>query len=417
MTVKSNQKHIQETKLNNGITLVVIENPTTEIIAGRIFIRNAGSRWESPSQAGIFHLLANVISKGTQKLSSLEIAERVESIGAALSTDTSSDYFLLSLKTVTSDFEAILSLAGEILRFPSFPQEELELEKNITRQNLLSQKEQPFNLAFNQLRDMMYGEHPYGFSILGTEETITSFTVEDLKICHQKHFRPDNIVISLAGKIDLEQATLMVNKVFGDWESSQHPMLYPVSDGVKPKSEYRKIEQQTQQSIIMMGYLAPSMISEDYPVLKLISTYLGNGLSSRLFVELREKKGLAYDVSAFYPTRIETSIFVVYMGTAPINTNTGIEGLKFEVNRLSEVTLTPEELQTAKNKLLGQYALGKQTNTEFAQIFGWYETLGLGIKYDRTFQEQINNVTTEQIKIVANRYLRNDCLCTSIVGP
>ena len=415
--MKSNQKHIQQTKLNNGITLVVIENPTTEIIAGRIFIRNAGSRWESPSQSGIFHLLANVMAKGTHNLSSLEIAEKVESIGAALSTDTSSDYFLLSLKTVTNDFEEILNLAGEILRYPSFPPEELELEKNITRQNILSQKEQPFNLAFNQLREMMYGQHPYGFSILGTEETVDSFTVEDLKKCHQKHFRPDNVVISLAGNIDLEQATLMVNKIFGDWKIAKHPMLYPVSNAVEPKCAYSKIEQQTQQSIIMMGYLTPSMISEDYPVLKLISTYLGNGLSSRLFVELREKRGLAYDVSAFYPTRIEASQFVVYMGTAPVNAEIGAEGLKSEVNRLSEILLTPEELQTAKNKLLGQYALGKQTNTEFAQIFGWYETLGLGIEYDRTFQEQINNVNAEQIQTVANRYLRDDCLCTSVVGP
>jgi predicted Zn-dependent peptidase len=133
-------------------------------------------------------------------------------------------------------------------------------------------------------------------------------------------------------------------------------------------------------------------------------------------VELREKRGLAYDVSAFYPTRLDKSQFVVYMGTAPNNTEMGKEGLNNEIKRLREEKLSIEELETAKSKLLGQYALGKQTNGEFAQIFGWYETLGLGIEYDTIFPKQIINVTIEDIQRVANDYLQDDFLCTSIVG-
>ncbi|BAQ62158.1 processing protease [Geminocystis sp. NIES-3708] len=414
--MKANQKHIQKTTLSNGITLIVIENPTTEIIAGRIFCRHAGSLWESTHQAGIFHLLASVMSKGTQSLSSLEIAQKVESIGAGLSTDTSNDYFLVSLKTITADFPEILALAAEILRFPSFPDHEIELEKKLILQNILSQKEQPFNLAFSQLREMIYGEHPYGFSVLGTEKTVTELTVKDLKHCHNKHFTPNNLTISLAGKINLDQAILIVEEIFGDWQplNMKTPQFtpYPLS----PQSNYRKLNQETQQSIIMMGYLAPEMKHLDYPVLKLLTTYLGNGLSSRLFVELREKRGLAYDVSAFYPTRLDKSQFVVYMGTSPNNTDIGKEGLYNEIQRLRKNKLSIEELETAKSKLLGQYALGKQTNGEFAQIFGWYETLGLGIEYDTIFPQEITNVTLDDIQRVANDYFQDDFLCTSIVG-
>lgn len=411
-----NQKHIQKTTLSNGITLIVIENPTTEIIAGRIFCRHAGSLWESTHQAGIFHLLGSVMSKGTHKLSSLEIAEKVESIGAGLSTDTSSDYFLVSLKTITADFPEILALAAEILRYPSFPDHEVELEKKITLQNILSQKEQPFNLAFSQLREMIYDKHPYGFSVLGTEKTVTELTVEDLKQCHDKHFTPNNLTISLAGKINLDQAILIVEKIFSDWQPFHHNTPQLISYPLYAQSSHRKIEQATQQSIIMMGYLAPEMKHPDYPILKLLTTYLGNGLSSRLFVELREKRGLAYDVSAFYPTRLDKSQFVVYMGTAPDNTEIGKEGLYNEIKRLREEKLSIQELETAKSKLLGQYALGKQTNAEFAQVFGWYETLGLGIEYDTIFPQKITNVTLEDIQRVANDYLQDDFLCTSIVG-
>ncbi len=414
--MKQSQTNIQKTILSNGITLIAIENPTTEIISGKIFCRNAGGLWESNYQAGIFHLLASVMSKGTLNLSSLEIAEKVESIGAGLATDTSSDYFLIGLKTITEDFPTIFELAGEILRYPSFPEQEVDLEKKIILQNLLSQKEQPFNLAFRQLREMTYGKHPYGFSILGTEETVNNLTVKDLHHCHQKYFRPDNLVISLAGKIDLEQAITLVEKVFGYWQVPENPSVVMENYTLFPKSDYQQLEQSNQQSIIMMGYLAPAIKHPDYPIFKLFTTYLGNGLSSRLFVELREKRGLAYDVSAFYPTRLDKSQFVTYMGTAPTNLEIAKEGLASEVRRLRVSALTTEEVQTAKNKLLGQYALGKQTNAEFAQLYGWYETLGLGIDYDYIFPEQIKKISPEDIQRVANEYLKDDFLCTSIVG-
>ncbi len=415
------QKYIHKTTLSNGITLLVIQNYTTDIIAGKIFCRQAGGLWEAPHQAGVFHLLGTVMSKGTRDLSSLEIAEKVESIGAALGTDTSSDYFLVSMKTITEDFPEILSLAAQIIRYPSFPPEEIALEKHLTLQNILSQKEQPFNVAFSQLREMIYGQHPYGFSLLGTEETVANLTEDDLRYYHQQHFRPDRLVISLAGNIDLDTAQELVEKIFGDWfppedavikiDSVKDKFLFP------PQARSHHIEQATQQAIIMMGYLVPEMTHPDYPVFKLLTTYLGNGLSSRLFVELREKRGLAYDVSAFYPTRLDKSQFVVYLGTAPQNGEIAQEGLYNELKRLRETPLTTDEIQTAKNKLLGQYALSKQTNGEFAQVFGWYETLGLGIEYDAIFPQQISHVSIEDIQRVAQEYLQDQYLCISKVGP
>lgn len=415
--VKLAEKHIQQTTLSNGITLIVIPNPTTEIIAGRIFCRHAGSLWESPSQAGIFNLLASVMGKGTEKRTSLDIAEIVESKGAGLSVNTSTDYFLVSVKTVTDDFADIFSLAGEILRYPSFPASEVNLEKKITLQNILSQQEQPLSVAFNQLKEMLYGaHHPYGYSLLGTTETVNNLTVDDLKLCHQQYIRPDHLVISIAGNIELERATVLVNEVFGDWEKPRENPAPSTVTIPTPQAKYQQIHQSNQQTMMMLGYLAPEMSSAHYATLKLLSTYLGNGLSSRLFVELREKRGLAYDVSAFYPTRIATSQFVLYMGSAPENLEIGLTGLKNEVQRLREIPLTPEELQNSKNKLLGQYALGKQTNGELAQTLGWYQTVGLGVEYDQNFPEAIKNVTSDDIQQVACAYLNDSRLCVSIVS-
>ncbi|MEB3312372.1 MAG: pitrilysin family protein [Snowella sp.] len=410
-----NHQSVHRWVLENGMTVIFAENPTADLIAGKIFLKKAGACWDSPTKAGLSHLLATVITKGTERLSSLEIAETVESIGASLGADAASDYWLISLKTVSADFADILALVAEILQYPSFPEAEVELEKRLTLQTIRSQKEQPFNVAYNQLREAMYGEHPYGVSILGTEETVATLTREDLLAYHHAYFRPDNMVISLSGRMLLEEAVQLMEQTFGHWAIPTRSLFTPVLPPLVSQPTQRITPQETQQSIIMLGYLGAGVKHEDHAGLKLLSTYLGNGLSSRLFVELREKRGLAYDVSAFYPTRLEFSQFVMYIGTAPQNTAIALEGLQKEAERLCHQVLSAEELTAAKNKLLGQYALGKQTNGEIAQLFGWYETLGLGIEYDSQFQENVVQISVEEAQQIAQTYLQDAYL--SIVGP
>lgn len=407
--------NLHRSVLKNGITLIVVENQAADIISGRFFFKGAGTIIETREQSGLAHLVAAVITKGTKNLSALDIAEKIESIGAGLGADTSTDYFSLSLKTVSLDFPPMLKLLGEIMLSPTFPESEVELERKLTLQGIRSQKEQPFSVAFNQLRQQMYPQHPYGVSILGTENSVKTLTREDIQQYHQTYFRPDNLVISLSGRVTAQQAHELISEVFGDWEIPTQPCPTSSLNSLISNPSHQEIIQDTQQSIVMLGYLGTKVNLEDYPVLKLISTYLGNGLSSRLFVELREKRGLAYDVSAFFPTRLDTSAFITYMGTAPINTEIAIEGLSTEVERLTQITLTEAELQGAKNKLLGQYALGKQTNGEIAQIYGWYETLGLGVDFDQSFQGTIPPITPNKIREVANQYLSQPYI--SIVKP
>jgi zinc protease len=414
VTSLQQQQIIHRTVLDNGIVVIAVENSAADIISSRIFLR-AGSQYEPREKAGLSHLVSSVITKGTEKLSSLEIAERVESVGAQLSADASTDYFLLSLKTVSADWPEILQLAGQILRSPSFPEAEVELEQHLTIQDIRSQKEQPFTVGFDQLRQAMYQDHPYARSILGTEATISGLLPADLELFHQTYFRPDSMVISIAGRVTPEEAVKQVEQVFGDWLPTQTSLTPPsLSSPISKPSQVMTV-QDTQQSIVMLGYLASPVQDPDYATLKLLNTYLGNGLSSRLFVELREKRGLAYDVSAFYPTRQLASSFVVYIGTAPENTKIALVGLHTEVERLCSVLLTTEELQTAKNKLLGQYALGKQTNAQLAQTYGWYETLALGIEFDTKFQQDVAKVTPEMAQAVAKRYFIEPYV--SLVGP
>ncbi len=307
----------------------------------------------------------------------------------------------------------MLLLGSEILRSPSFPDSELELERRLTIQSIRSQQERPFTIAYDRLQRLMYGDHPYGFSSLGTEETVSAITRDDLNDFHRKYLRPDQMVVSIAGKILPEQAIALAGEAFGDWRKPSQPSFM-----ANPAPHFQPLlvthEQDTQQAIVMVGYPAPSVSSPDYAALKIISTYLGNGLSSRLFVELREKRGLAYEVSAFYPTRLETSQFVAYMGTASQNTGMALEGLRHECERLVTELLTEDELKICKSKLLGQYALGKQTNGQIAQVYGWYEVMGLGLDFDRYFVEAIAAVTLADVQNAAQKYFAIPAI--SVVG-
>jgi zinc protease len=405
---------IHRTQTANGIVVLTIANPAADIVSGKFFIP-AGSRWESDDRSGLAHLLTSLLTKGTQRLSALEIADRIESVGAGLGADVTTDYLQLSIKTVKSDLPDIFKLAGEILRTPSFPEAQIELERKLTLQAIRSQTEQPFNNAYRQLRESLYAEHPYARSPLGTSDTVSQITRQDLVDYHQTHIRPDRLIICLAGRITPDEAIELVTQVFGDWEQPEREPPTLATTTVTSQPQYLLEHQATQQSIVMLGYLAPAMHDPHCIPLKLINSYLGNGMSSRLFVELREKRGLAYDVSAFYPTKLDTSHFAVYMGTNPSNTRVAVSGLRAEVDRLCIEQLPASELQAAKDKLLGQYALGKQTNGQLAQTYGWYELMGLSMDFDRQFSTEIQAITPIQLQTVAEKYLSEPYI--SIVSP
>ncbi|MEB3355574.1 MAG: pitrilysin family protein [Synechococcales bacterium] len=419
MTYLSQNRSVHRVVLSNGMVVIVTENPAADIVAARILVR-AGGRYETPKQAGIANLLSAVLTKGTERLSSQDIAEKVESLGANLGSDAASDYCLLGFKAVSADFVDLLTIAAEILRSPTFPEAEVELERRLAIQGIRSMQEQPFTIAYQQLRQALYGSHPYAMSGIGTEETVGQLTRDDLVAFYQHYYRPDQMVVSLAGRLRAEEAIAQVEKAFGDWRSpTDQAVVAQIDASDAPAAEVpdRVITvQDTQQVIVMLGHLAASVHQSDYVPLKLISTYLGNGLSSRLFVELREKRGLAYDVSAIYPTRVDWSHFITYMGTAPENVAIAIDGLRHEVMQVCTQALSAEDLQIAKNKLLGQYALGKQTNGQIAQLLGWYEILGLGPQFDETFQQDVAAVSPETVQAIAQRYLATRP-CISLVGP
>lgn len=405
----------QRYRLSNGITLLIAQNSSVSITAARLFFQG-GARLDPAEVAGRANLMATVLTKGTQQRDSHSIGVAVESLGAAIGVDCTSDYLEIGLKCVSGDLPEVLTLVAEIVQQPSFPRAEVKREQDLMLQTIRAQRERPFRLAFEQLRRALYGHHPYAFATTGREETITPLTQADLIAYHQLCCRPDRLVIAAVTPFSPDQVRQQIEGIWGGWSCSEplppppHPSLPP-----HPTSHLLTLDQPTQQSLIMIGTRGAAAGSQDYGVLKLLATYLGNGLSSRLFVELREKRGLAYEVSALFATRQDPAPFAVYMGTAAENTAIGLEGLRRELDRVREIKLEMEEVEAAKRKLLGQYTLGKQTNAQIAQLLGWYEILGLGMEFDQIYPQQLQAITPEDLHRAAIAYLEQPIL--SIVGP
>ena len=412
--LKRVQLNSQRLVLDNGLVVLVTENPTADIVAARLFI-DAGSRYEQPGQAGLSHLVAALLSKGTPNHTSQDIAAQVESIGANLGVSSAPDYFVVSVKTVSADFAELLALAAELIQNPTFPEAELALERKLTIQAIRARQEQPVAIALQQLRQSIHSNHAYGQPALGTLENVTSLERSHLIQFHEQHFSPHAAILSIAGNITVNNAQTLVAKLFGNWKSSAFVPSLPASAIADRKPTQVMQTQPTQQSIVMLGYPAPAVQDADYAALKLLYTYLCSGLSSRLFAELREKKGLAYEVSGFYPTRLHPSHFGVYLGTASENTALALSLLKSELERLSAQMLSAEEVNATKSKLLGQYALGKQTNHQIAHLYGLYAFLQLGADYDQQFVQNIQAITPQQLQNVAVKHLMEPFI--SLVGP
>ncbi len=406
---------LQRLRLANGITLLLGQNPTVEILAAHCFFRG-GSRAERPEQAGLSHLLAAVLTKGTRQRDSQAIAAWVESLGASLVVDSSADYLEVGLRCLSADFPKLVQLLAEILRDPSFPQAEVERERELLLQAIRAQQEQPFSLAFDQARQALYGDHPYALPGLGRLQTVGSLTREDLLAYHAAYCRPEGMVMAIVGPEPPETVAAQVEAALGDWVVPGPPAPDPELP-LPPleRPQLLKLPQPTQQTTIVMGFRGSSAASADYPALKLLATYLGSGLSSRLFVELRERSGLAYEVSAFFATRRDPAPFGAYLGTAAENTLVALERLQAELRRLKGSPLAQEEVEMAQRKLLGQYALSKQTNAQVAQLAGWYEILGLGLEFDRQYLQKVRQLTPAHLHQAAKTYLVNPAI--ALVGP
>ncbi len=402
-------KHI----LPNGVTILFKETKGDGIIAGTIFIK--GGSFEDPSgKKGLTNLTLKMLIKGSKKYTSYDINKVFEDSGGYISTSVGEEFSTIEFAMRTEDINEGLKILKDIIFNPSFPQDKLKIEKNNVISQIKAKKEEGFSYAFDELRKQIYKGTPYQYSPVGTISDVRKIKREDLKKRWKELNNGSRWVISFVGDIPYSNISEEVKKIFGSIHRGEK-YLYPVFNSRIVGEKCKTVKREGAQTTILLAYNAPHATDKYYFSMKVLNGIAGSGFMSRLFQELREKRGLAYAVGSFFPTRVNMGRLIAYIGTAPEKTEESLEGMR-EVFKSLGKGVSEEELKTAKEKIIGNFLLEHQTRSKQSWYLGWFETIGLGYEMDQKYPELIDKVSINDIKEAWERYITEGNFCV-IVRP
>jgi predicted Zn-dependent peptidase len=389
--------------LSNGMTVLVREHPVAAVVAVSLQVR-AGSRFETPETAGITNLLLRSMLRGTGKRSALQLVEAAEEIGGSVEASGEVEAAEVRGEALARDWEALLDLVGEVVLDPVLAPEEVEKERRLVLSQIQTRGDTPFPLSFDTVIRDLYGGHPYGWHSLGFKGSVERVTREALLARYREIFQPDRLVLAVSGQVARERVVKTAERLFGRLKRSG-AALAPAADGPAPPGGRRVVERPAQQAQILIGYLGPGLGDPAYPAIRVLGAVLGGGMAGRLFVELRDKRGLAYSVGVLTPYRTGPAFFVTYLGTAQQNAAAAETAVLAELARIRTAPPTAEELARAKAYVLGNLALDRRTNTRRAWYLAFFEVIGAGWDFPERYAHAVEAVTATDVATAAQRYL------------
>jgi zinc protease len=413
---------IQKFELLNGLRLLVKENHRLPFVQFRTAFQG-GVLAETAENNGITQLLAKMLLKGTTTRDAEKIATEIESVGGGIDSYGGNNSFGVNAEVLSSDFATGLNLLADVLQNPTFPADPLEREREVQIASISAQKDNLLKSASNAMRRTLFGNTGYGLDTLGTEETITKLQAADLKAFQYKLIAPNNCVLAIFGDVKASEVKAAVEKVFANWKGT--PGTVPASSSLSNSKHAetvlgapKRVEEirDKKQAVIVIGFAATTVHDDDRYALDLLQEACSD-LGSRLFLRVREKLGLAYYVGAQHFPGLAPGYFAFYAGTEP--TKAGLVEKEFlaEAELLRTEGLTAEELQRAKAKIIGSKKIARQDLGSLASLTALDELYGLGYQRTELDDAKFEAVTLEQVKAVAQKYLKSDAFVVSVVKP
>ncbi|MCD8378021.1 MAG: insulinase family protein [Candidatus Gastranaerophilales bacterium] len=390
---------MREFELNNGIRAVYKYNSETPRMA---LTMNMSINDEEKS-AGTYSLMTRLLLQGTKKYNNEELAKILDENGIEIIADMKQDYLRFRLLCLNEDFSKSVEILEDIIKNSTF--EEFEKEKIKMKGELVAELDSARIKVSDAFVKTAYENHYYGHTYTNILASIDNIAKEDVKNSYKRIISTGKKVISVAGCVDENKVISLLNRSFSGLINEKEvskSIERPVLD--KPK-RVEVIKEDAQQAQILQGWLVPTFSENDYPVILVINTILGaSGLSSRLFRELREKRGLAYTVRTSCEIKELAALFSIYIATEPSNIDTCLQGFAGEINRIKTVPVDDDELKNAKNNIFGKHQFIVETNFQQSTSMAYYGINNLPFNYYETMREKIKSVTAEQIMECANKY-------------
>jgi zinc protease len=389
--------------LPNGLTVLVRENDAAGVVAVSLQVR-AGSRFETESTAGITNFLHRAMLRGTARRTAVQLAESSEDIGGSLDAHGEVEAAEVRGQALAVHWETLLALVAEVALQPALRADEIEKERRLLLGQIKSRADAPFSFSLDAMLRELYGTNPYGRNHLGSKESIERLTRDDLLAHYRAIYQPDRMVLAVSGQVERKRVMKAAERLFGRLVGSG-PDTRPALVVPEPSGERRVIPHPAKQAQVLVGYLGPDFSDPLYPAVRVLAATLGGGMAGRLFVELRDQRGLAYSTGVLAQFRTGPISFVAYAGTAPASALAAEAGILRELERIREAPVSGDELARAKAYVRGQLVMDRRTNARLAWYMAFFETVGAGWDYPDRYARALEAVTVEDVLRAAQRYL------------
>lgn len=406
----------RKTTLPNGLRLLSREMPHTRS-ASIMFFFGVGSRHENEAEAGLSHFIEHMCFKGTARFpQAQDISATIEGVGGILNAGTNQESTLYWAKVAQPHFSLALDLLVDMLRHSNVDAKEVEKERSVILEEIHMTFDNPGDLVSLLIDQTLWPGHPLGRDIAGYEKTVAGFNREDLLTFAARHYTPDNCVISVAGNVNHAGVLDEVTRLLGDWQGQSTGAYLPVTETqTEPRVKlYYKAVEQANLCLALPG------LPQNHPdrfIQGTMNTILGEGMSSRLFLEIREKHALAYDVHSFLNRFRDTGSTVVFAGVDPKRTGQTIQAILDEVERLRQTPVPEQEITKAKEFTKGRLLLGLEDSRSVAGWLGGQELSSGRILSVDEVVANIEAVTAADIQRVARELFTPEKLNLAIVGP
>jgi zinc protease len=376
----------QRERLPNGLTVLVRESSATPVVAASLFVR-VGSRWETEDDAGITHLLQQVLLKGTTTRSALEVAEAAETLGGGISAAADMDFSEVRTTALARNWKHMLELLADVALRPTLPDGEIDGERKSMLTALRSRQDQPFPLAMDTVMAHVYGAHPYGRPLLGRPAALAKIDRTALLAHHQRFYRAPRMILAVSGDVSAREVVAEITRLFAAAPAGEGDPD-PSATTAVARADRTVIVKPSAQAQVLVAFLAPPTSHPDY---------------------------VAYSTGGAYPSRLGPGVLYMQLGTAPANQTRAEAAMLGELTRIQREPLNPGELTRAKAYLLGQFALDRRTNARLAWYDAFFEVLGVGPDFAERYTRAVEAITAADVQRVARTYLAAPTIVT--LGP
>ncbi|MGB7861338.1 MAG: pitrilysin family protein [Acidimicrobiia bacterium] len=405
--------HYDLTTLPNGLRVISEQMPSLRSVAIGCWV-DTGSRDENSNESGISHFLEHLLFKGSEKISAREVSETFDSIGAESNAFTSKETTCYWTRLLDQEMPTGLDILSEIIQRPAFRPHEIDAERHVVIEEINMYEDDPNDVAFERFTTAVFADHDLEDPVLGTRESIRAVSRDEIEGYWKRRYGAGSMVVAAAGSVDHESFVEMIAERFGDWSG----------DGVdhdhspaNPAARVLVTPRDTEQAHIILGGHGLHRSDERRWAFEILNHVMGSGMSSRLFREVREERGLAYAIYAFKLSYADNGAWGVYVGTTPSQTDTAMNIIREELSKVVEDGITSAELERAKGSMRGGLALSMEDANSRMVRLGRDELAGMPHLSVGERLDKLDSIDLDHVKAVAGDLYGSETRMIGAVGP